>query len=282
MKSLCKALLFILMLPHSYSGIRAQASNYKITYRHCIQFDSAQTLTDTLGMEAVLIGNDKTSNYVFAKLPKELWGDSLKVTPDVIMDQSSDGGTITRTEVAPGTKYDAFGSMLFYDKKKDSVFAREKMPNNYVITKEATPVIRWIIANEFKKIQGYKCQKATAQFRGRNYEAWYTTELAIMDGPWKFKNLPGLVLQIEDAAKQVKLYAVNIEKKANESVAEFVDRGKPISMTEYVGFRNITMRAQFLELKEMSRQKMSQLTGVIVSDESSDNYSFYGIEKRLE
>ncbi len=281
MRNVAKGLLSFFILQNSFAPASAQIGNYKITYRHCIQFDSAQLLTDTLGMEAVLIGNDKTSSYVFAKLPKELWGDSLNSPPGTVIDQADYGNVTTVRMVASGKRYDAFGNMVFFDKKQDSVFTREKMPNNYVITKEVTPAISWVIEKEFKIIQGYKCQKATAQFRGRNYKAWYTTELPIVDGPWKFKNLPGLILQIEDAAGQVKLYAASIEKQSAEPVVQFVDRGSYISMKEYVGFRNLAMLKQMLEMNELVKQQQSQVNGISFGDESSNKYSFYGIEKTL-
>ena len=46
---------------------------------------------------------------------------------------------------------------------------------------------------------GYPCQKATATFRGRDYEAWFTPEIPVNDGPWKFFGLPGLILKVTDA-----------------------------------------------------------------------------------
>ena len=44
----------------------------------------------------------------------------------------------------------------------------------------------------------YSCQKATLNFRGRDYVACFTTDVPISDGPWKFTGLPGLILKIED------------------------------------------------------------------------------------
>lgn len=277
MRIFCKASLFLIFFQHSLLASQAQGDNYKITYRHCIQFDTMQTLRDTIGMEAVLIGNKKVSNYVYAKLPKHL-AEPVQA-PQNTIEQSEGENTISRTVVAPGTRYDGFGSMLFYDKKNDSVFIREKMPNYYVIAKEVTPTINWKISGEWKTILGYKCRKATANFRGRNYEAWFTTELPIVDGPWKFKTLPGLVLQIEDDARQVKLYAVNIEKQINEPVGEFANIGNLVSMKDYVELRNKEVNAQAAKMKELVA---ADLQGMAVTDQSPSTFAFYGIEKRLQ
>ena len=57
----------------------------------------------------------------------------------------------------------------------------------------------WEIAEDTLNILGYTCQKATCTFRGRNYIAWFTTDIPISNGPWKFTGLPGLILNIADA-----------------------------------------------------------------------------------
>ena len=68
---------------------------------------------------------------------------------------------------------------------------------NYLI-RESLFNIDWKLHNQFKDILDYKCQKATGTFRGRNYTAWFTTEIPVSLGPWKLNGLPGLILQAED------------------------------------------------------------------------------------
>jgi len=65
--------------------------------------------------------------------------------------------------------------------------------------KETYPLqFNWQLSNERKNILSYKCQKATCTFRGRNYVAWFTSEIPIQNGPYKFGGLPGLILEISD------------------------------------------------------------------------------------
>lgn len=59
----------------------------------------------------------------------------------------------------------------------------------------------WKLTIEFDKILNYEVQKATTEFGGRKWTAWFTKEIPIQDGPYKFKNLPGLILKIEDSRK---------------------------------------------------------------------------------
>ena len=42
---------------------------------------------------------------------------------------------------------------------------------------------------------------AKLEFGGRIWYAWYCKEYPISEGPYKFKNLPGLVFEIYDSEK---------------------------------------------------------------------------------
>ncbi|MDV3936918.1 GLPGLI family protein [Elizabethkingia anophelis] len=64
-----------------------------------------------------------------------------------------------------------------------------------------TKKMNWTILPETKSIEGFKAQKATTQFGGRNWIAWFTNDIQIQDGPYKFCGLPGLILNIEDEEK---------------------------------------------------------------------------------
>jgi len=56
----------------------------------------------------------------------------------------------------------------------------------------------WEIYPDTAKISNYACQKATTKYRGRNYVAWFTKEIPISEGPYKFHGLPGLIVKIAD------------------------------------------------------------------------------------
>jgi len=57
----------------------------------------------------------------------------------------------------------------------------------------------WTLHNERRKIQGFDCQKATIKLYGREWIAWFAHEIPINDGPYKFYNLPGLIVEISDS-----------------------------------------------------------------------------------
>ncbi len=65
--------------------------------------------------------------------------------------------------------------------------------------------INWKISSEKEKIGEWNAQKAEADFAGRHWIAWFSTEIPIQDGPYKFQGLPGLIVKIEDKTSSHKL-----------------------------------------------------------------------------
>ncbi|WP_160139059.1 GLPGLI family protein [Chryseobacterium sp. c4a] len=59
----------------------------------------------------------------------------------------------------------------------------------------------WNILGDKQKIGEYNAQKATTEFGGRTWTAWFSTDIPFQDGPYKFYGLPGLIVKIEDADK---------------------------------------------------------------------------------
>ena len=60
----------------------------------------------------------------------------------------------------------------------------------------------WEILSDTLTVAGHLCQKAICRFRGRDFVAWFTPDIPINNGPWKFGGLPGLILKLYDTEKQ--------------------------------------------------------------------------------
>ncbi len=107
---------------------------------------------------------------------------------DETIQQIDNDGTIT-TQLADTHYY-----LFFTDTQKDSLYNLSR--ESYI--KERIPKINWVLKREKKKIGGILCHKATTNFRGRNYIAWYAPSIPSSFGPWKLGGLPGLILQAHD------------------------------------------------------------------------------------
>lgn len=88
----------------------------------------------------------------------------------------------------------------------------------------------WQIQPETTKLGDYTAQKALLDFGGRQWTAWFTTEIPFADGPYKFSGLPGLIVKIEDETGE---YGFDLkESKSLGVVATSSDtsRGSTISL----------------------------------------------------
>lgn len=150
-----------------------------------------------------LVFNKEQSYYVTAKDSLE---NSQKINAQkTYLNDDDSGGTIQN-----GMKVSKQGDQVAYNIKKNTMWSN-LLYGKQIYVKEITPAINWKIEKEIKKIGNFTCKKATASFRGRNYTAWYTTDIALPFGPWKLNGLPGLILETYDTNKSVYWYFKSIE-----------------------------------------------------------------------
>ena len=50
---------------------------------------------------------------------------------------------------------------------------------------------------------------------------WFTTDIPLSYGPWKFQGLPGLILEAKDSKGEYHFTAVGIEKGKNDKKIQF-------------------------------------------------------------
>lgn len=112
-------------------------------------------------------------------------------------------------------------NIQFYDKFQTA---------NLVIKEDKFPV--WKVKDEFKKIGDINCQKAVSEYRGRSWEAWFSKDYPVSDGPYKFSGLPGLVVQINDSENDHQFTLIQIKKTKN--IYSFLPKSnKKISEKEF-------------------------------------------------
>ena len=78
---------------------------------------------------------------------------------------------------------------------------------------DIVPAIDWsFVPDTTRNILGYECRLAQCDFAGRHYSAWFSTELPLPYGPYKFGGLPGLILQLQDDEGQFMWTAESFER----------------------------------------------------------------------
>lgn len=146
-------------------------------------------------------------------------------------------------------------------------------PDNFFYVEEKLPNFDWKIDNETKEILGYTCKKATTSFRGRNYIAWFATEISVSDGPWKFGGLPGLILEVTDDNSKIKIEAnkiilnsenIDMSSKANKKYPK-------VSWEEFI--KNIDK--DFNNQVKAFKSKASELGAEIELDLKFENMEYF-------
>lgn len=142
-------------------------------------------------------------------------------------------------------------------KKEDGVIYGARYHNKgKKVYKDTPPPIDWKISNETKTILGFPCKKATTTFRGRKYTAWYAENIAVSQGPWKLRGLPGLILAAKTDDGAFSFEAINIKLSSPLSIPEKFK-------TIYASIDVIPYREQVLyekkKLEEISAQQLANL-----------------------
>ncbi|WP_278352601.1 GLPGLI family protein [Chryseobacterium gleum] len=128
---------------------------------------------------------------------------------------------------------------------------------------DKVPQPKWNIEEkETKTIAGYKCQKATADFRGSKIIAYFTKSLPYSAGPFKFYGLPGLILDVRVENKDYDIWKAESVSTDDQSKIvykpQFLRKDK-ISFKEYVKAKEAHMNKIFAKVSD-ALPKNSKIT----------------------
>ena len=104
------------------------------------------------------------------------------------------------------------------DKKNKIIYYQDNIITKQVFIKDSINQMFWEITNNEKKVLDFVCKEAITRFRGREYIAYFTEDIALNDGPWKFGGLPGLILEIKSTDGYLSYNAYKISKVENQVI----------------------------------------------------------------
>lgn len=119
----------------------------------------------------------------------------------------------------------------------NKVLYNYELSGKTVMVEDIMPDFNWNLDYlETKKIGEYICNKATLSYRGSEIEAWYASKLQVPFGPWKFKGLPGLILELYSINDSVthSWFATNIVYPFNQSMNLDYDKNLEVVSHQYV------------------------------------------------
>jgi len=108
---------------------------------------------------------------------------------------------------------------------------------NDLFSLKSTDKMNWKLLKATKVEGEYTLQKATTTFGGRNWIAWFSKDVNLSEGPYKFRGLPGLIFEIEDDKKNFIFKLSKSMKLSKTYEAQFLDSfmgRKPIPVNEKI------------------------------------------------
>lgn len=142
----------------------------------------------------------------------------LSVSFDDFMEKAIDDNKLFTPSIS-GETY-----QLYKDRKKNYITVMDFDNSNFELDEiffsyeEEMSPINWEIEEDTTSVLGYTCYKAMCDFEGRRYSAWFTQEIPVNDGPYKFFGLPGMILKIEDSENIFQFVAVGLKKMENAEI----------------------------------------------------------------
>ncbi|WP_277110926.1 GLPGLI family protein [Chryseobacterium taklimakanense] len=144
--------------------------------------------------------------------------------------------------------------------------------------------IKWKILPEKEKIGEFETQKAETFMFGRKWTAWYTPEIPIQDGPYKFRGLPGLIVKVSDP-KNTHVFELKGVKKLStkEEWSSAVDKKRfaAILKVDEKQFKKLFVDNRENPTKGL-RQMLSSGAEVIMTDEKGNTIDIEKIMREQE
>ncbi|WP_312761815.1 GLPGLI family protein [Epilithonimonas sp.] len=208
-----KSLKKLIILPVLLLGLMVSAQEtanrffYELTYKP--KKDSAK-------IEKVMTTLDITKD-------KSLYRDFTLVAQDSILkvevEAMQKAGVFK--DISKSFKTPKFSEKIYKFYPEMKIQYMEKIANGFTpqnIAYNEDVKFNWSILSDKVKIGTYTTQKATTEFGGRKWTAWFSTDIPFQDGPYKFYGLPGLIVKIEDDGGNY-----SWELKGNKKIENFSD-----------------------------------------------------------
>ncbi len=117
-----------------------------------------------------------------------------------------------------------FRYRIFKNFPDGKITTTDHIPSDHFLYSENIHLFDWEVGGETDSISGYKVQKATTVFAGRDWVAWFTPDIPYNEGPFKFNGLPGLILRINDTRDHYSFEVVSIEIPEDKAPMYFTER----------------------------------------------------------
>lgn len=209
-----------------------EPAQYLITYKYRFVRDANYPNDKRIGITILQIGKHYNR-----------FCDYNELRFDSICDELS-RGKISMVEASPlmlsALKKNAFRESILINKQKnkETIQRTAGLLTQKYQYEEDCPKLKWEVLKGDTTIAGYHCNKAKTKLFGRDYIAWYSTDVNMPYGPYKFNGLPGLVFCIVDTQGHFE-FTLNGLQKANKYTPIYLWNSKSIVKTNRKTVRDI-------------------------------------------
>ncbi|WP_326983619.1 GLPGLI family protein [Chryseobacterium sp. MYb264] len=175
------------------------AQNYRFVYEYKMKPDISKN--DSLITDFMNLDSDGKQSFFY---------NAVKYERDSTYRADQNYGQLLTSK-----KYDRnLGYIIEKDYAKKRMNFYDKYKNVQLMIPDSD-IPKWEIKKEFSTINTLNCQKATTFYKGRNWEAWFSKDYPISDGPYKFTGLPGLIVKMKDTNSDHEFNLIQIKKVKN-------------------------------------------------------------------
>lgn len=187
-----------LLVPNSLKAQTSNSMNFQATYR--LEYQPTKD-GDIQKQEDMLlfISPDFTKFLSVGKHKK-----------DSLLRNKKDAGS-SLSQILRNLPKTEFDYIIINELDDSKIVYHQKILKDNFSYKES-PVFNWKISKEKKEVSGYSCQKAITHYGGRKYSAWFTSEIPVSSGPYKFGGLPGLIIEISDTDNDYNFKLIKLKK----------------------------------------------------------------------
>ena len=150
---------------------------------------------------------------------------------DSVLSAGGDYVDFTQIRYEKGNPHSSFEYTIFKNYQKPDLLTGICIPytdGKFLFTEEMGQ--EWeLIGDSIYHVLGHPCRKATTQYHGHTWIAFYAIDIPISEGPWKLCGLPGLIMYARNAEKDYIFKCIAIKTNINEPIT--IDKKNALSIT---------------------------------------------------
>ncbi len=231
--------ILILFISFLYLSTTDAQENLRLDYDMVLDFGNLSS-SKQYKFPSYLIFNDSSSLFRYKIAEKVSEDINAKVMKEHYFLDALDGNMIVDV-----VELDSLGFQVLYDRQLDSIISREIIDQEVFILSAQLIGHQWEFLDEKEVVNNIICSKALKYHKGRTYTAWFDPTSPYRLGPWKFVDLPGLVIKIESIDKSITFQLKDTVPRQTNELVEIDKSGRHVSFEELWNYYLKKRKAEF-------------------------------------